>query len=215
MSVSHDSGAFSNDSLFQTSSLGHGLQKGSVKSRTIPSCCPDSLPCLHVCGEPVVSWDAGPYQQKLKPSSTPGFLFSSLSLQWKHSQTNANLKKGLCRPIIYCDIVSMSLLPGCEDFWLFSSLFAKYTVLYHIYISEDQNGKKTPTLLLVWESYYWENIVLFLKSEDNKSSLCFMTERFTIAVIYVHVQIQTDLYIKVCHAVMQDLVMRQADNITF
>lgn len=42
-----------------------------------------------------------------------------------------------------------------------------------------------------------------------------MTERFTIAVIYVRVQIQTDLYIKVRHAVMQDLVMRRADNITF
>lgn len=142
VSVSHDSGAFSNDSLFQTSSLGHGLQKASVKARTIPSCCPSPLPCLHDCGEPVVSWDAGPYQQKLKPSSTPGFLFSSLSPQWKHSQTNANLKKGLCRPIFYCDIVSMSLLPGCKDFWLFGSLFAKYTVLYHIHISEDQNGKK-------------------------------------------------------------------------
>lgn len=42
-----------------------------------------------------------------------------------------------------------------------------------------------------------------------------MTEKITIAVIYVHVQIQTDLYIKVGHAVMQDLVMRWAEGITF
>lgn len=42
-----------------------------------------------------------------------------------------------------------------------------------------------------------------------------MTGRITIAVIYVCVQIRTDLYIKVCHTVMQDLVMRRADNITF
>lgn len=40
-------------------------------------------------------------------------------------------------------------------------------------------------------------------------------ERIAIAVIYMHVQIQTDLYIKLCHAVMQDLVMRLTDNITF
>lgn len=40
-------------------------------------------------------------------------------------------------------------------------------------------------------------------------------ERITIAVIYMHVQIQRDLYIKLCHAVMQDMVMRLTDNITF
>lgn len=52
-SVSHDSGAFSNDSLLPISSLGHGLQKGSVKSRTKPSCCPVPFPSLRVCGDVV------------------------------------------------------------------------------------------------------------------------------------------------------------------
>jgi len=79
VSVSHDSRAFSNYNLFQILSLGHGLQKASVKSRTVSSCCPAPLPCLHVCGEPAVNGDAGPYQQIAQPSSTPGFLFSSLS----------------------------------------------------------------------------------------------------------------------------------------
>lgn len=40
-------------------------------------------------------------------------------------------------------------------------------------------------------------------------------ERITVAVIYVYVRIQADLYIKLCHAAMQDLVMRLIHNITF
>lgn len=55
VSVSRDSGAFSNGSLLQIASLGRGLQKASVKSRTVSSCCPVPFPCLHVCEEPVVS----------------------------------------------------------------------------------------------------------------------------------------------------------------
>lgn len=51
-------------------------------------------------------------------------------------------------------------------------------------------------------NYYWENDVLFLKSVDGKICLCFMAERITIAVIYVCVQIKTDLYINISHAVM-------------
>lgn len=40
-------------------------------------------------------------------------------------------------------------------------------------------------------------------------------ERITITVIYVYIQIQTDLYIKLCHAGMQDLAKRLTDNIRF
>lgn len=141
VSVSCDSGAFSNGSLFQISSLGHGLQKASVKVRTISSCWLLPLPCFQVCGEPVASWGAGPYQQKAKLSSTPGFLFSSVTPRWNHSQINTDFKKGPCKPVHYCDTVSMSLRHSCKDFWLFGSLFAKYVVLYHIHFSEDQNGE--------------------------------------------------------------------------
>lgn len=77
----------------------------------------------------------------------------------------------------------------------------KNVVLY-IHISEDQNGKtKNHSIADMW-NYYWENDVLFLKSVDGKSCLCFMAERITIAVIYVYVQIKTDLYINISHAVM-------------
>lgn len=40
-------------------------------------------------------------------------------------------------------------------------------------------------------------------------------ERITITVICVYIQKQTDLYIKLCHAGMQDLAKRLTDNISF
>lgn len=122
-SISHDAGAFSNDSLFQISSLGHRLQKASLKSRTISHCCPVLLPCLHVFGEPGASWDAGPFQQWMaKPSSTPAFCFSSP--RWKHSQINANFKRGLLRCIRCYYIMSMSLLSS------YLAVFHQNVVLY-------------------------------------------------------------------------------------
>lgn len=136
VSVSRGSGAFSNGSLFQISSLGRGLQNASVKFRTISSCWPLPLPCFLV-----TSWDGGPCQQKAKLSSTPGFLFPSVSPRWNHSQINTSFKKGLRRPVHCCDTVSMSLRHSCKGFWLFGGLFAKYTVLSHIHFFEDQSGK--------------------------------------------------------------------------